>query len=225
MSFVKDGCQEYNLKPVMVPFVLENKSWDLYAFEINKGTCVFKGTRVPLNKLANNSQFYVSNANTAGIYARGGYACTFKTKKDHVLFVMNKTNLKKIIYILNYLQKTYSHGISKPHIMQLVTDIRQAYGINTTTVNQYQYFIRIASASNRPIVDRIFDNKHPGRVSFHAVDKRIMTGLEWLFKMTPDIQGVYSLKKHSPAHGGQFHPELAYFKASNILKAHGCRQI
>jgi len=234
MAFVKNGCGKYNLKSVTVSFALKgfevnkNKrnSWDLNAFKINEGTCVFKGTRVPMNKLANNTQFYVSNENTAGIYASGGYACTFKTKKDHFVIVLNKTNLKKIIKILTFLQSSNRKDLSKTHITQLKTDIRQAYGINTTRDQQWLYFVR-TSPSNRHIFHQIYSNKTPGRVSLHSVDKRIMTGLEWLFKTIPNkrVEGLYSPKKHSPAHGGTFHPEIAYFKASNILTAHGCKRI
>ena len=225
--FVNSNCGKFIHKSVMVPFVLNGKTWNLYAYVINKGTCVFKGTSVPLHVLANNTHFYVSNKNTAGGYAqRGGYACTFISKQDHIVIVLNKTNMKRILDILTYLLKTYSHDISIPHVNQLYMDIRQAYGIKTTKEEQYLFFkIKNSSASNRQIVNQVLTNKKPGRVSFATVDKRIMKGLEWLFKIMPNIQGVYSAKKHSPAHGGKFHPELAYFKASNVLQAHGCKKV
>lgn len=212
-------------RPDQVVMVLNDRRWNLDAYVVKSGVCFFKGTPVPLHNIANNSHFYVSDANTAGIYARRGYGCTFKTKRDHLVIVLNQSNIEKILTMLDYLVTSFPSDprVSVPHITELVTELRVAYGVRTTPEEQFAYFASKSSNANMPLVEGVRSDKRPGRVSFTTVDKHIMQGLQWLFANTPlDVQGVIAFAKHSPAHGGKFHPELAYFQGSNVLRAHTC---
>lgn len=212
-------------RPDQVMMALNDRRWNLDAYVVKSGVCFFKGTPVPLHNIANNSHFYVSDANTAGIYARRGYGCTFKTKRDHLVIVLNQSNIEKILTMLDYLVTSFPSDprVSVPHITELVTELRVAYGVRTTPEEQFAYFASKSSNANMPLVEGVRSDKRPGRVSFTTVDKHIMQGLQWLFANTPlDVQGVIAFAKHSPAHGGKFHPELAYFQGSNVLRAHTC---
>ena len=231
--FLFKDCEQFSFETLAsrrnlfeVTMVLNDKRWDLDAYVVKSGVCFFKGTPVPLHNIANNSNFYVSDANTAGIYARRGYGCTFKTKRDHLVIVLNQSNIEKILSMLDYLVTAFPSDprVSVPHITELVTELRVAYGVRTTPEEQFAYFASKSSKANMPLVEGILSNKQrPGRVSFTTVDKHIMQGLQWLFANTPlDVQGVIAFAKHSPAHGGTFHPELAYFRGSNVLRAHTC---
>lgn len=190
------------------------------AYKIKRHVCFYKGTVVPVTELQNDKQFYVSNRSTAKIYA-SPYACSFRTRRDNIVFVMSKTNLTKLLQILNMIIQNPGPGISPFHIRKLMDEIAHAYGIGVTTMEQYYYSLeqkcRFESLRKNPYA-------YPGRVSIKSVDASIMTGLEWFFAAL-GVDGVIAFTKQSVAHGGQFHPELSYFNGQSVLQRLYCARI
>ena len=127
---------------------------------LQKGTCVFKGTPVKISNLINDTHFYVSDQQTAQIYvnrnrARPGYACTFQTKRDIKLVVID-TQL--ILNIKRRLNTTF------PRNKEIENLLKIAYpnAITRKSFHEFNKAISSAFAELFSNYDGTFANRWPG---------------------------------------------------------------
>ena len=181
---------------------------------IPKDTIIYKGLQygknVKCQGLLSGSMFYMTNNLTvASMYSRN-YLCQFKAKKDLRLFIINRSNITKLLNKGILTQNTSNR-------LRFVTGIDVTRRQQVEALNRLKLLFSPAERSARNAGQR-FKNNTPGqRWSFGNLDAAAFRGLCKEFLTPNGYDGYYAFPKKSNFHGGEFHKEMMLCDATDKL--------
>jgi hypothetical protein len=145
--------------------------------------------------------FYVSEDQTiATIYAVGGTLCKFQIVKPVELWILNRSNVKKLLE---------SNILSRDASERLMF----ATGAVCTRSKQFELGRRLGVMLDSRCV---FDQSEGERISIKDIDRDTFTMLCKEFLST-HYHGYYAFPKKSYYHSGNFHKEIMLCDASRVL--------
>jgi len=181
---------------------------------IPKDTIIYKGLQygrsVRCQGLLSGSMFYITNnIGVASMYSRD-YLCQFKAKEDLRLFVVNRSNITKLLNKGVLTQNTSSK-------LKFVTGVGVTRRQQVAALNRLKLMYSPAERAARNAGQRFINNTPGQRWSFGNLNASAFRGLCKEFLTPNGYDGYYAFPKKSNFHGGQFHTEMMLCDATDKL--------